>query len=204
MQERYSICSHKIIAMKKCLLAACLLVLTVFTVHAQEEDAPKKGFDKEKLFFGGNFGLGFGSYQTIVNVSPQVGYRFNQYLAAGVGVNFIYSSYRQRFEPSTYDYKESYGVTGLNIFGRVYPLEFFLLQIQPEMNYTWGKIKYYDGSPDQKLDAKFVPSLVGGAGAVIPAGRGSFLLMVQYDLLQNERSPYGNRAFYNFGYNIGF
>ncbi len=27
--------------------------------------------------------------------------------------------------------------------------------------------------------------------------------MAQYDLLQQERSPYGSQAFFNFGYNIG-
>ncbi len=188
--------------MKKCLLAACL-ALSLFTVRAQDEEPKKRGFDRDKLFFGGNFGLGFGNVSTLVNVSPQIGYRFNQYLAAGAGINFIYSSYRTRYSNSSYDYKDIYGVTGLNIFGRVYPLEYILLQVQPEMNYTWGKVKFYNGQPDLKLDAKFVPSLLGGVGAAIPAGRGSFIIMAQYDLLQNDRSPYGNRAFYNFGYNIG-
>lgn len=190
--------------MKKSLLVACLLAFATMAVQAQEEEPREGGFDKSKLFFGGNFGLGFGSYTTQIIVSPQIGYRFNRYLAAGAGVNFSYFSYRERYEPSTYDTKESYGVTGLNIFGRVYPIDYILLQLQPELNYTWGKVKYYDGSPDLKLDAKFVPSLLGGAGAAIPAGRGSFIVMVQYDLLQNERTPYGDKAFFNFGYNIGF
>jgi hypothetical protein len=190
--------------MKKYLIAACLFALTASAALAQDEEPEpeKKGFDKSKLFFGGNFGLGFGNVSTLINVSPQIGYRFNRYLAAGAGVNFIYSSYRYRF--SQPEYKEQFGVAGLNIFGRVYPIDFLLLQLQPELNYTWGKFKFYDGGPDQKLDSKFVPSLLGGAGAVIPAGRGAFLVMVNYDLLQNERSPYGNRAFFNFGYNIGF
>jgi hypothetical protein len=34
-------------------------------------------------------------------------------------------------------------------------------------------------------------------------GRGAFIIMVQYDLLQQTMSPYGNKAFFNFGYNIG-
>lgn len=192
--------------MKKYLIAACLCTLMAAGAFAQDEreepEPEKKGFDKSKLFFGGNFGLGFGNVSTLINVSPQIGYRFNRYLAAGAGVNFIYSSYRYRF--SNPEFKEQFGVAGLNIFGRVYPIDFLLLQLQPELNYTWGKYKFYDGGPDQKLDSKFVPSLIGGAGAVIPAGRGAFLVMINYDLLQNERSPYGNRAFFNFGYNMGF
>jgi len=169
----------------------------------EPEPPPKKGFDKEKLFFGGNFGLSFGDY-TLINISPQIGYRFNRYLAAGAGLNFIYSSIRYRYYPSTDDYRNSYGVAGINIFGRVYPIDYVFLQLQPEMNYTWGKVKFYDGTPDAKLPAKIVPSLLGGAGGAIPAGRGAFIVMVEYDLLQNDRSPYGTRAFFNFGYNIGF
>jgi hypothetical protein len=191
--------------MKKFLLTACLFALFSAVAVAQdgeEEEPAKQGFDKSKLFFGGNFGLGFGSVSTLVNVSPQVGYRFNRYFAAGAGINFIYSSYK--YEWANPSYKEQFGVTGLNIFGRVYPIEYAFLQLQPEANYTWGKYKFYDDIPDIKLDSKVVPSLLGGIGAAIPAGRGYFIVMAQYDLLQNERSPYGNRAFFNFGYNIGF
>ncbi len=84
----------KLREMKKYLLLITLLATAFLNANAQEEDEPdppQKGFDKSKLFFGGNFGLSFGN-STFINVSPQVGYRFNQYLAAGAGVNFNYSS----------------------------------------------------------------------------------------------------------------
>lgn len=186
------------------LLMLSLLISALNTAMAQEEEAPvEKGFDKSKLFFGGNFGLSFGNF-TLINVSPQIGYRFNNTFAAGIGVNFQYSSFRTRYENSIYDYKESYGVAGVNMFGRIYPINFVLLQLQPELNYTWGKLRFYNGAQEQKLDGKIVPSVLAGAGAAIPAGRGVFLAMLQYDLLQQERSPYGSRVFYNFGYNFGF
>lgn len=182
------------------LLAMFFIVpLTGFT---QENEAPH-GFDKSKLFIGGNFGLSFGDY-TFINVSPQVGYRFNRTFAAGTGINFQYISSKTRFYNSVNDYRENFGVAGLNIFGRIYPIEYVLLQLQPELNYTWGRRKYTDGSPTDKLEGKIVPSLLAGAGASIPMGRGAFLVMVQYDLLQHARSPYGEKVFYNFGYNFGF
>jgi hypothetical protein len=189
--------------MKKFLMVACLFALfSAVAVAQDEQEEPKQGFDKSKLFFGGNFGLGFGNVSTLINVSPQIGYRFNHYLAAGAGINFIYSSYKYQF--ANPEYKEQFGVAGLNIFGRVYPIEYIFLQLQPEANYTWGKYKFYNDWPDEKLPSKIVPSLLGGVGAAIPAGRGYLIVSANYDLIQNERSPYGNRAFFNFGYNIGF
>lgn len=188
--------------MRKILLMS-FLVLSFISVNAQEEEE-QRGFDRSKLFIGGNFGMSFGN-STFINVSPQIGYRFKDWFAAGTGLNFQYSSFRSRnFSGATVS-RENYGVVGLNIFGRVYPLQQVLLQVQPEMNYTWGKFKLY-GPPDSEstLAGKFVPSVLLGAGGAIPMGRGAMIIMAQYDILQNERTPYGNRVFYNFGYNVGF
>jgi len=187
------------------MLAAVFAVGTASAQRPREEDPePKTGFDKSKLFIGGNFGLSFSNYYSLVNVSPQIGYRFNDYLAVGTGVNFIYSSqkYFDNFGNDAFRY--NYGVTGLNVFGRVYPIREAFVQLQPEANYVWGNIKYYNPSSTQKLDPEVVPSLLGGVGGVIPAGNGAFIILVQYDLLQQTRSPYGNHAFFSFGYNIGF
>jgi len=170
---------------------------------AQETNESKPhGFDKSKLFFGGNFGMSFGS-QTFINISPQVGYQFSQYFSAGTGINFISSSY------SIYDYngdklyKDSYSYAGLNIFARVFPISFLFAQVQPELNYSWGKTKfYYNNLPDLKLEGAFVPVLLVGAGAAIPAGRGRMIAMLQYDVLGDKRSPYGRNAFFTFGYNF--
>ena len=193
--------------MKKYLLFIALSsVLYIPSVVAQREEpepSEKKGFDKSKLFIGGNLGASFGDY-TVANISPQLGYRFNEYFAAGAGVNFIYSSIKYRDYNGNSLYKAGYGVTGLNIFGRVYPIRYILLQVQPEMNYVWGKYKYYDGTPDMKIPGKLVPSLLLGGGAVIPQGPGALVIMVQFDVLNQELNPYGNRAIYNIGYNIGF
>ena len=187
---------------KKCLLAL-VLSSTVLCVCAQdEEEEPKKGFDKDKLFFGGSFGASFGSY-TFVNVSPLVGYQFNRFFAAGAGINFIYSS--TKYDYYVPSFKDEYGVAGLNIFGRVYPIPVLFAQVQPEMNYTWGKRKYNDGGPDDKLDPKFVPSLLLGAGAAIPlgsGGKGAMTVMLQYDAIQDVRSPYGPNAFFSVGFNF--
>jgi len=179
------------------------MICLASAVHAQDEEA-KKGFDKSNLFFGGTFGLSFGSY-TLVNVSPQVGYHFNRYFAAGTGVNFIYSQYKITDYNGYTISRQDQGYAGLNIFGRVYPIQHILLQVQPEINYSWGNLKTYSPDASYKLPGEFVPSVLVGIGGALPAGRsGAIILMIQYDLVQNVRSPYGNTIFYSFGYNVGF
>ena len=192
--------------MKKWLLIICLFSIG-YASHCQEEEpAKKKGFQKEKLFIGGNFGITFGDY-TLLNISPQLGYHFNKTIAAGIGINAQYISYKQRdYYTNDPVYKTSSAVGGLNIFGRVYPMQNVMLQVQPEMNYVFGKDTYYTGTPMGTFnrDAVIVPSLLLGGGAVFPAGRGALIASVFYDVLQQDNNPYGKRPIYNFGYNIGF
>lgn len=191
--------------MKKYILILTLVIsgLSVFAQDEKEEAEKQKGFQREKLFVGGNFGLTFGDY-TLINVSPQLGYRFTDFFAAGFGVNLQYVSYKQRDFNNDPLYKSSRGVTGLNVFGRVYPIQQIMLQVQPEMNYVFGKEIHYQPLPKRtyNLNAVIVPSLLMGGGAVLPAGRGSFIAAVFYDVLQKSNSPYGKRPVYSFGYNI--
>lgn len=191
--------------MRRWLLMIAFLSVALFSFSQEEEEKEKeKGFHRENMFVGGNFGLTFGNY-TLINVSPQLGYRFSKLFAAGMGVNLQYVSIKQKdWNGNTYA-KTSQGVTGLNIFGRVYPIKQFMLQLQPEANYIFGKEILYNYDPRQEntLDARIVPSLLAGGGLVLPSGRGAFIASVFFDVLQNSSSPYGNRPIINFTYNVG-
>jgi len=159
------------------------------------------GFDKSKLFFGGNLGLAFGTY-TIINVAPLVGYQFTPVFAAGTGINYSYYGYNDGY----YKYNQSYA--GMSVFGRISPIRQFFIQVQPEINYIWGTETPYDtnqGLPTYKIPTQFVPSLLLGGGAAIPTGpNGAITISVMYDVLQNPWSPYYHQAVYGFGYNVGF
>jgi hypothetical protein len=138
----------------------------------------------------------FGDY-TLIDISPQVGYAFNQYVAAGVGLSYTYQN------GDAYDFEYTRNYAGVNVFGQFYPIPNIVLSIQPEANYVWGKDKYFTGP--EYSDSKFVPVLLVGAGVRIPAGRvGGVVMMIQYDMLQNDYSPYGDRIFYTVGYSFGF
>ena len=169
----------------------------------QEPPEEKTGFDKSRLFFGGSFGLSFGD-AVIVNVSPQVGYRFSRYFAAGAGINGQYSEFKYRDGNNDIYQRQKYGVVGLNVFGRVYPIPQLFAQIQPEMNYVWYQVKNYDYDYNSK-DNKFVPCVLIGGGGALPMGHNAaFIIMVQYDILQQNLSPYGSQPFFSVGFTAGF
>jgi hypothetical protein len=182
--------------MKKLMLAFLILTAFVCNTFAQDE-TEKKGFDKSRLFVGGYFGLGFSTYTTAINITPQVGYYFNQWFAAGVGINYSYFHYKDPYQTQTYSY------VGMNIFGRVYPIRQLFIQVQPEVNYVWGDISY-GGQPEAKIQAQFVPSLLLGGGAALPAGKGAIVISLMYDVIQNNLSPYYGYPVYSFGYNFSF
>jgi hypothetical protein len=188
-------------------LLGLLLLVQVTAQEKEEENADqpareevkKRGLDPQRLFFGGNFGVTFGDF-TFVNVSPQVGYRINPVFSAGAGVNFIYQS--DKYYSGSREVKNTLGYAGLNVFGRVNPFKFILLNAQPEVNYVWGTTRV-EGLADSKIDPTFVPSLLMGAGIALPmGGRGSMIAMLQYDVIQDSRSPYGRNAFLTFGVNF--
>jgi hypothetical protein len=187
--------------MKKALLILIVSAISVKMASAQySEKTDNSKFDKSRLFFGGSFALSFGTY-TVVDLTPEVGYRFTDHFAAGVGINYIY-----------YDYKDDYNQTkttqsyaGLNIFGRFYPIRQFFFQAQPELNYVWGKVSYYGADiPSYKIPTQFVPSVLLGGGAAIPAGNGAITFSILYDVVQNFYSPYYHQAIYGIGFNFGF
>lgn len=149
-------------------------------------------FKKENLIFGGTFGLQLGNHITTLNISPQIGYRFNQYLSAGFGVGYTY--YKADSYYGMKDVTQNY--LGGNIYGQLNPIQYLRLQVQPEIYRFWGSY-----SPDTKV----VGCLLVGAGAFVPTGnRTGINFMLYYDVLQGDYSPYGNEIFYSVGFSIGF
>ena len=176
-----------------------LLLAASLSLAAQDESK------ESKFFGGGSFGLSLGRY-TFINLNPQVGYRFNRFLGAGMGLNLVYASQKERDPYTRQDYRKVVqGITGLNAFLRLYPIQRFLIQVQPEGNYIFGKQIFYQPVKESfKLDAEIIPSLLVGGGLVTPTGNGAMLFTVMYDVLQNPNSPYGSRPVVNVGYNFNF
>lgn len=193
--------------MKRILLLLSL-VACMQAVQAQyyrTDTATHHGFDKSKLIVGGGLGLAFGDW-TNITVQPQIGYRFNRFVAAGVTLNYLYSSDKY-YDQNNNQYKDTYRALGGGLWGRVYPIPNLFLQVQPELNSVKYKSNLYSAG-DKPLVAQGtygVPSLLvgGGYGAAI-GGRSMISLMILFDVLNRPFSPYGSAPIIAPSFTLGF
>ncbi|MCL2560820.1 MAG: hypothetical protein FWE10_00655 [Rikenellaceae bacterium] len=163
----------------------------VTTASAQQQQQqqsvrPRTGGEGRHMF-GGNIGISANDNEWALRISPQYGYRVANRVMLGAGISYIYAEGRGR-----YDYSAS--SAGINAFGRVYPIESLMLFAQPEITRQWGH------SEGVERDTGAIFCLPVGAGALVPAGPGSILMSLYYDVIQSHRSPYGNRLNFSVGY----
>ena len=159
----------------------------------RQSDQPALGsrFDASKLRYGINFGLNFSNNYSLFRLAPQVGYQFNRYFMAGLGVSYYYS--KNRIYNYNFDERVSYisNSVGGNAFAYLYPASILVLSIQPEANYIWSRYKG-DISGEYDKNNVLVPSVVVGAGLKL----GPAHAMLYYDLVQDVNSPYSSGIFY--------
>ena len=146
---------------------------------------------KDRLYFGGNMGLQFGS-QTVIGINPIIGYRVTDKFSAGVGVKYQY--YRLKDPYFTYE-TNTYGGS---IFGRYDILNGIFAYSEYEML----NLEVYD----QRLMAlrrRDITSWFVGGGYSQPLGsRSSVFLMILYNLTESSYTPYSNPLF-RMGFGIG-
>lgn len=174
------------------LLFLTFMPLILFAQPKEEEEEIRP---IDRLFFGGNFGLMFGTI-TNVEISPLAGYYITPKLAAGAGIRFEYfkdKGYYAPYESTIYggnlfsrytiisNLGEAFNI-GLNsgIFGQI---EYEALSLEKE----------YFEPPYTEKGRFIVHSILVGGGIIQPIGRRSaFMLSVLYNLNENSRSPYSN------------
>lgn len=181
---------QKLNNMKKILCILLFLLVTDLAYSQYSKETKQSGFDKSRLSIGGNLSLQFGNY-TVVGISPQVGYDFSKYFTAGTGFGYTY------FKNSEYDYKWKRSYLSFNTFGRFYPVENIILSVQPEMSRMWETYEYRGIN---EKNEKFVPSVLIGGGLRYMG----VIAMIQYDVIQDDYSPYGDKLFYSLGYTFNF
>jgi hypothetical protein len=187
--------------MKKIYILAVSMLIAVLGFSQEQNNKTsnsdygelKGGFKQENIFLGGSFSLGFGSGQFTIGGSPEIGYSFNKWLDAGLGLNIIYTSLANNTFSNPTDEKVRRLNYGGGPFVRIYPVQFLFVQGQFEQNWT----KYTEkgtlstGEPFTQKYNVTASSLIASIGYTQRAiGQGSYYFMIGIDLLKNENSPY--------------
>jgi len=148
----------------------------------------------DKLFFGGNLGLMFGSY-TYVNISPIVGYRVKPHLSVGTGAIYEYIKDNRYLN---YEFETT--IWGGKLFAQTIVLDFLILYA--ENNFLSLERRYYDAKNNYPETGRFFLNVpwVGG-GFYQGTSNGGMYFMVLFNLNTSMNSPYSN---YEFRIGINF
>jgi len=135
----------------------------------------------KRLMYGGSFGAFFGQ-QTYVELSPKVGYKVNDRLVAGLGLNYIYFSMRD------YGQKFVTHIYGPTVFAQ-YSLIYGLFAYG---EYNAYNVATYSPLPPYPEERVWIGSAPVGIGYYSGGQIGGVYLSILYDLINNPASPYYN------------
>lgn len=190
---------------------AYLLVLLMFPViiKAQTTDSSAEsmpGFNQSKqnqknqrsdyiskIFYGGSFGLSFGSV-TSIRINPLVGYKITPKLSAGVTGLYEFNSY------DSYYGRQNYNNYGGSVFTR------FRFIPQAYAHAEFNFISYEFSGFNNSKYRQGVPFILLGGGFAQRIGGNTFAYaQILFDVLQDRNSPYGAwEPFYSVGVSVGF
>ena len=186
-------------------LISCLVTANVALAQSdsnQNYSSKPKTPLKDKLFLGGNFGLGFGDI-TYINISPQVGIHVSDRFSFGAGL--IYQYLRNNRPPAPLSPFDQTTIGG-DVFGRYSLIDNVFIGTEFQVLST--KIPYIDNTslyPEITKVHYTIPIWFVGGGIRQPVGSNSyFLISGMYDLIQDVNSPYQPSNFIiSAGFSIG-
>ncbi|MEI8074359.1 MAG: hypothetical protein WCH78_06390 [Bacteroidota bacterium] len=158
-----------------------------FLAQGQATDPEKGKFKKENIFLGTGLNLGFANKSFNVGLNPEIGYSITKWLDAGISLNLNYFSQNPSDYSNTKYENFSYGGGS---FLRIWPVNFFNIQIQPEYNWINSTQKTLSNNNSYKYNYQAGSLLVGvGYGSHFIGNRYSYVTLMM-DVLQNPNSPY--------------
>ena len=178
-------------------------ILLNFAAHAQTTITTNPILDKRPIFVGGGLVLGGGAHSFQMGLNPEIIKSFTPYVDGGLAMNIFYALYN----PYEFSNIRSRNFRlGIGAFTRIWPIESFFIQVQPEYNYAW--INQKDISTGQSGTSNFgAESLLTGVGYGKRSEWGLSYFSVMFDLLNNPQSQYKsgyNRKDPVFRAGIGF
>jgi hypothetical protein len=163
-------------------------------LKAQEVVKTMPSMNVNPLFIGGNLVVGGGSGSFQLGLNPEVYKRVNDYVDLGASTNLFFQSFNPTLSNGLQGNSSRSFQLGVGGFTRIWPLEKFFIQVQPEYNYTWSRYKNRSttdfGSGASSSFRFGAESLLAGIGYGTRSENGMTYFSVMIDLLKNRNSPY--------------
>lgn len=163
-------------------IGVVIYVFSLFVTNAQNFDTRPSQF-WSNVQYGGGIGIGFANDFFSATVAPNAVYRFNNYVASGVGLNFSYSSQKDVFQST---------VLGGSIIGLFNPIPEIQLSTEFEELYVNRNID--DGFLSSIDDKYWYPALFLGAGYT----SGNITFGIRYDVLFDRDTSIYSEAWIPF------
>jgi hypothetical protein len=165
-----------------------------FFLKAQEVVKTMPSMNVNPLFIGGNLVIGGGAGSFQLGLNPEIYKRVNDYVDIGAATNLFFQSFNPTISNGLPGISSRSFQLGVGGFSRIWPLEKFFIQVQPEYNYTWSRFKdrgtegvNAGASRSIRFGAE---SLLAGIGYGSRSENGMTYFSVMFDLLKNSNSPY--------------
>ena len=181
--------------MKKKLIYLILFALSnSLNLNAQEVIKTMPAINNNPFFIGGNLVIGGGAGSFQIGLNPEIYKRVNDYVDMGAATNLFFQSFNPTISNGLAGISSRSFQLGAGAFTRIWPLEKFFIQVQPEYNYTWSRFKDRGTEGVNAGASRSISfgaeSLLAGIGYGTRSENGMTYFSVMIDLLKNPNSPY--------------
>ena len=181
--------------MKNKLIYLILFALSnSFILKAQEVVKTMPSMNVNPIFVGGNLVIGGGAGSFQLGLNPEIYKRVNDYVDIGAATNLFFQSFNPTISNGLPGISSRSFQLGAGAFTRIWPIEKFFIQVQPEYNYTWSRFKDRGTEGVNAGASRSISfgaeSLLAGIGYGSRSENGMTYFSVMIDLLKNINSPY--------------
>ena len=163
-------------------------------LKAQEVVKTMPSMNVHPIFIGGNVVIGGGAGSFQIGLNPEMYKRVNDYVDIGAATNLFFQSFNPTISSGLSGTSSRSFQLGVGGFTRIWPIEKFFIQVQPEYNYTWSRFKDRGTESVNAGASRSIrfgaESLLAGIGYGTRSENGMTYFSVMIDLLQNPNSPY--------------
>ena len=181
--------------MKKKFIYLILIALSnSIMANAQDVVKTMPSMNVNPIFIGGNVVIGGGAGSFQIGLNPEMYKRVNDYVDIGAATNLFFQSFNPTISSGLSGTSSRSFQLGVGGFTRIWPIEKFFIQVQPEYNYTWSRFKDRGTESVNAGASRSIrfgaESLLAGIGYGTRSENGMTYFSVMIDLLKNPNSPY--------------